>query len=79
MEDNDWFMDTELLIIAERAGCRILDLPVQWVDDPDSRVKILTTAMADIKGLIRVRRNLCRLPGGNNIEKGTSRVRASVR
>ncbi len=58
VEDNGWFMDTELLILAEKTGCRILDLPVRWVDDPDSRVRIWSTAMEDLKGLSRVRRNL---------------------
>ncbi len=55
VEDNIWFMDTELLVIAEKLGYRIFDLPVRWVDDPDSRVKIVRTALEDIKGLIRLR------------------------
>lgn len=58
VEDNGWFMDTELLILAEKLGYRIFDLPVRWVDDPDSRVRIWSTALGDIKGLVRVRRNL---------------------
>ncbi|MCW5554782.1 MAG: glycosyltransferase family 2 protein [Verrucomicrobiae bacterium] len=57
VEDNGWFMDTELLILGEKLGCRILDLPVRWVDDPDSRVKLWSTAIGDLKGLIRLRRN----------------------
>lgn len=57
VEDNGWFMDTELLVLAEKLGYRIFDLPVRWVDDPDSRVKILSTAIKDIRGLVRVRRN----------------------
>jgi len=58
VEDSGWFFDTELLLIAEKLGYRILDLPVHWVDDPDSRVKIFRTAYRDLKGLLRVRRNL---------------------
>src|SRR5258706_10668212 len=58
VEDSGWFMDTELLVIAEKLGFRIFDLPVRWVDDPDSRVKFWRTAIEDIKGLIRVRRSL---------------------
>ncbi len=58
VEDNGWFMDTEVLILAEKLGYRIFDLPVRWVDDPDSRVRIWSTAIGDLKGLIRVRRNL---------------------
>ncbi len=60
VEDNGWFMDTELLILAERLGYRIFDLPVMWVDDTDSRVKIWSTAIADLRGLIRLRRKLDR-------------------
>jgi glycosyltransferase involved in cell wall biosynthesis len=58
IEDGAWFMDTELLVLAEKLGYRILDLPVRWTDDPDSRVKLWSTALADIKGLMRLRRNL---------------------
>jgi glycosyltransferase involved in cell wall biosynthesis len=58
VEDNHWFFDTELLVLAERLGRRVHDLPVRWVDDPDSRVKILRTVMDDLKGLARLRRNL---------------------
>lgn len=58
VQDNAWFFDTELLILAEKSGYRIFDLAVTWVDDPDSRVKIIPTALADLKGLLRVRQSL---------------------
>jgi len=58
VEDDGWFFDTELLVFGERLGYRIFDLPVRWTDDPDSRVRILRTAVEDVKGLIRLRRNL---------------------
>jgi glycosyltransferase involved in cell wall biosynthesis/putative flippase GtrA len=56
--DTGWFFDTELLVIAERAGLRIHEVPVDWVDDPDSRVEILQTAINDLKGCWRVGRAL---------------------
>ncbi|MBV8930826.1 MAG: bifunctional glycosyltransferase family 2/GtrA family protein [Mycobacteriaceae bacterium] len=56
--DTGWFFDTELLVIAERAGLRIHEVPVDWVDDPDSRVDIVRTAVADLKGCWRVGRAL---------------------
>ncbi len=57
IEDNVWFFDSELLIIGEKSGYRIFDVPVKWIEDLDTRVKIVSTAIDDIKGLIRVRRN----------------------
>lgn len=54
VEDNGWFFDTELLIIAERSGLRIHEIPVDWVDDPDSRVNIKQTALDDLRGMVRV-------------------------
>lgn len=54
VEDNEWFFDTELLTLAERAGMRIHEVPVDWIDDPDSRVDILATATADLRGIARL-------------------------
>lgn len=53
--DNHWFFDTELLLIAEHNGFKIKEIPVEWADDPDTRVKILSTAWEDVKGLMRLR------------------------
>jgi putative flippase GtrA len=52
--DTSWFFDTELLVLAERAGLRIHEVPVDWIDDADSRVDILATAVADLRGVCRV-------------------------
>jgi len=54
VEDTGWFFDTELLVLAERSGLRIHEVPVDWVDDPDSRVDIVATAIADLKGIARL-------------------------
>ncbi|MCY0924852.1 glycosyltransferase [Streptomyces sp. H27-H1] len=58
VEDSGWFFDTELLVLAERAGLRIHEVPVDWVDDPDSTVHIARTAAEDLKGVWRVGRAL---------------------
>ncbi|MGD9957889.1 glycosyltransferase [Nocardioides sp.] len=54
VEDNTWFFDTELLVLAERTGLRIHEVPVDWVDDPDSRVDVLRTALDDLRGIRRL-------------------------
>ncbi len=68
IEDDEWFFDTELLVTAERLGLRIGEVPVDWVDDPDSRVDIVSTAAGDLRGVWRL---LVRRP------KGLRRVRSN--
>jgi glycosyltransferase involved in cell wall biosynthesis len=52
--DQEWFFDTELLVLAQRRGLRIHEVPVDWVEDLDSRVEIVPTAMADLRGVARL-------------------------
>jgi len=63
--DTGWFFDTELLVLAERAGLRIHEVPVDWVDDLDSRVDIVATALADLRGMARL---------GSGLARGSIRV-----
>jgi glycosyltransferase involved in cell wall biosynthesis len=58
--DTGWFFDTELLVLAERAGLRIAEVPVDWIDDADSRVKLVATALADLRGIVRLGTGLAR-------------------
>ena len=54
VRDDGWFFDTELLMLAQRRGLRIHEVPVDWVDDPDSRVDIVRTALDDLRGVARL-------------------------
>ncbi|MEP6693045.1 MAG: dolichyl-phosphate beta-glucosyltransferase [Chloroflexota bacterium] len=55
VKDQSWFFDTELLVLAQRAGLRVHEVPVDWTDDPDSRVAIVRTAIDDLRGVVRLR------------------------
>ena len=71
VEDNEWFFDTELLLLAEERGYRISEVPVDWIEDLDSRVDVVSTAAKDVKGLLRIRaqrlrRGLRRLSNGRS-------------
>jgi putative flippase GtrA len=54
VKDDSWFFDTELLVRAQRRGLRIHEVPVDWIDDPDSRVRIVRTALDDLRGVARL-------------------------
>jgi hypothetical protein len=61
VENRSWFFDTELLVLAQRAGLRIHEVPVDWDDDPDSRVSIVPTALEDLAGIWRLMLSRLRL------------------
>lgn len=56
VKDTGWFWDTELLLLAAKGGWRVTFLPVRWVEDTDSRVKVFSTVWRDVKGLVRMKR-----------------------
>ena len=81
VEDDTWFFDTELLVLAERTGLRIHEVPVDWVDDPDSRVDVLRTALDDLRGIRRLGWSLLtgRLPlAAVSVELGRARASAAA-
>lgn len=71
--DDNWFFDTEMLVLAQRAGLRIHEVPVDWVDDPNSSVHIAATATEDLRGIARLAKGFVTgsIP--------TDRLRAEVR
>jgi glycosyltransferase involved in cell wall biosynthesis len=56
IEDDEWFFDTELLFLAHENGYKVKELPVRWIEDTDSRVRIMRTAWLDVKGVFRMRK-----------------------
>jgi hypothetical protein len=72
VENQEWFFDSELLLLAEECGKRIYEVPVVWVEDLDSRVNIRKTAMEDIRGLIRVRKARWRRRFSNGKDKSAT-------
>ena len=71
IEDDAWFFDTELLLLAEHAGLRIHEVAVDWVDDPDSRVDVVPTALDDLRGMARMARRF--LGGGVPVDGAAAR------
>lgn len=68
VEDGEWFFDTELLLLAEERGYRVSEVPVDWIEDLDTRVDVAQTALEDVKGLLRVR---LELPRGRRNRRST--------
>ena len=55
IENEEWFFDTELLLLAEKGGYRVKDIPIRWIEDTDSRVNVRKTVIEDLQGLWRMR------------------------
>jgi len=71
VKDDEWFFDTELLLLAEHNGLRVFEVPVDWVDDPDTRVHIRSTVSQDLRGIYRVFRSF--VAGHGAVELGELR------
>jgi glycosyltransferase involved in cell wall biosynthesis len=71
VKDQSWFFDTELLVLAEKQGYPVKDIAVTWIDDADSRVKIVKTAWEDIKGVFRLRWKLWRAMFSSDAQRAT--------
>jgi glycosyltransferase involved in cell wall biosynthesis len=76
VRDQGWFFDTELLVGAQRRGLRIHEVPVDWVDDSDSSVAIVSTALGDLRGVVRLA--AARGRGGGRRGEGRDRADAGA-
>jgi hypothetical protein len=64
VENQNWFFDTELLYIAQQQGLTLFELPVRWIEDPDSSVRLASTVVEDLSGIRRLRRGWRRSGSG---------------
>ena len=52
--------DLEILYVAQRRGYRICEVPINWADQPGSKVRVLRDGLRMLIDMIRVRRNHAR-------------------
>ena len=50
-QSDGWFFATELLVVADAMKLKIKDLPVEWTDDPNSKVKIAKLTAEYLKAM----------------------------
>jgi len=74
VEDDAWFFDTELLVLAERSGMRIDEVPVDWVENTDDSVKMVRTAVGDLRGIARPLRSAVRVRPVDTVRQGAART-----
>ena len=72
VRDTQWFFDSELLLVAQRNGYRMLEVPVRWVEDPDTRVRVVRTAIDDLRGIWRMRRHGVPVAAGRRPDERSS-------
>jgi len=49
--------DLELLYVAQRRGYRIVEVPINWTDQPGSKVRVVRDGLAMLREMLAVRRN----------------------
>ena len=55
VQDNEWFFDTELLVLAERMGIASCEFAVRRKEDPGTTVHIVDTVRKDLAGMKRLK------------------------
>ncbi len=57
---SDWSFDAEVLFISQHLGYRIKEVPVTWLDEPGTKVRLWKDALKALRGLFRIRVNWAR-------------------
>ena len=57
IKDNEWFFDTELLLISQKNDLKIKQIPVIWIDHPKSTVVVLKTVKMFLRNVWRMKKD----------------------
>lgn len=57
VQNDDWFFNTEIMVISEWLDVPVREIPVRWVDDQDSRVRVFDLAQKYLREINRLRRH----------------------
>ena len=58
------FMDAEMLIVAHKKGYKVLEVPVIWQDERESRIKVFAGIFDALKNMLKIKYDL--ITGGYN-------------
>ncbi len=65
---DGYMFDVEILVLAERLGYRIQQVPIRWRDDGDSRLALVSGNLRNVRDIFRIRMAAVRAKGtGGNI------------
>jgi glycosyltransferase involved in cell wall biosynthesis len=54
IKNQNWFFDTELLVLAEKKGFKIRYIPINWTERLKTKVRIGKAIFEDIAGILRL-------------------------
>jgi len=62
IESDGWFFDSELIILGEKLGLRVQEIPVRWREPIEtgrkSKVKIISLSIEYVKEVVKIRKRL---------------------
>jgi uncharacterized membrane protein YbhN (UPF0104 family) len=54
VKDNHWFWDTEVLVLAQRKGLRVKEIPVKWKQSGETKVKFTKDVLYMFSQILRM-------------------------